>query len=115
MSKQSRKERRERRRQARLARIEIIKEKTSMFLWRTLVAIAVGITVFFIGRSAISLTRSYTDISKLRKEKAMYERSIREDSIIINRLNYDEYIEEYAREKYHMVRDGEEVFRMKEE
>ena len=49
-------------------------------------------------------------IRLLKREKAIYEKRIAEDSILLEKLQYDEYLEQYAREHYHMQRHNEDVY-----
>lgn len=49
-------------------------------------------------------------MSQLNEEKARYEESIRKDSLLIEQLKNDEFLEQYARERYFMQRPNEQVF-----
>ncbi len=52
-------------------------------------------------------------IGELEDEKEYYLNKIKEDSTRLNELNTnDENLEKYAREKYHMKKEGEEIFLM---
>ncbi len=52
-------------------------------------------------------------ISELEDEKEYYLNKIEEDSLRLNELSTnDENLEKYAREKYHMKKEGEEIFLM---
>jgi cell division protein FtsB len=63
-----------------------------------------------IGRPLVSLIKNSIEIRQLNKEKAIYEASIRRDSLLIENLKNDEFLERYAREKYFMQGKGEQVF-----
>ena len=39
---------------------------------------------------------------------------IEEDSTMLRRLDYDEYLEQYAREKFHMQRPNEYIYIMED-
>ncbi len=50
-------------------------------------------------------------INELEDEKEYYLKKIKEDSLRLNELRTnDENLEKYAREKYHMKKEGEEIF-----
>lgn len=48
------------------------------------------------------------------RERAYYSEKIEQDSALLERLRYDDFLEEYARENYHMQRRGEHVYIIKE-
>ncbi|MGB5944031.1 MAG: septum formation initiator family protein [Leeuwenhoekiella sp.] len=50
------------------------------------------------------------EIEKLEGNKAYFQREIKADTSQINRLNKAEELERFAREKYFMKKDNEEVF-----
>ena len=70
----------------------------------------VVLSIFIIGRPLVSIITTYLDIRDLEKEKAIYVEQIQRDSLLINNLKSDEFLERYAREKYNMQRKNEEVF-----
>lgn len=84
--------------------------KGKEYAWRITLAAAVLLGIILIGRPLVSLIRTSIDIRKLNKEKAIYEESIRRDSLLIENLKNDEFLEQYAREKYFMQAKGEQVF-----
>ena len=49
-----------------------------------------------------------------RLEREFYRARIEQDSTLLERLRYDDYLEEYARENYHMQRSDEHVYIIKE-
>ena len=68
------------------------------------------ISLIIIGRPLISLIARSVEIYKLNREKATYTESIRRDSILIENLKNDEFLERYAREKYFMQGKDEQLF-----
>lgn len=78
--------------------------------WITLTTAIILFTLFIIGRNLITVIKSYHRINLLKHEKALYEKRIAEDSALLEKLQYDEYLEQYAREHYHMQRPNEDVF-----
>ena len=49
-------------------------------------------------------------MSHLKTRKAIYEESIRRDSLLIENLKNDEFLERYAREKFYMQGKNEDLF-----
>jgi cell division protein FtsB len=84
--------------------------KGKEYAWRIIVVSVVVLGIILIGRPLFSLIRTSIEIRELNKEKAVYEASIRRDSLLIENLKNDEFLEQYAREKYFMQGKGEQVF-----
>ena len=66
--------------------------------------------VILIGHPASSIVSSLIEMSHLKTRKAIYEESIRRDSLLIENLKNDEFLERYAREKYYMQGKNEDLF-----
>lgn len=49
-------------------------------------------------------------ISRLEERYDLYRGRIDQDSTLLENLKYDEYLEQYAREKFHMQRDNEYIY-----
>lgn len=79
-------------------------------LWLGVAAAIVLITAYVIVRNVVSIVDYRVRIRRLEREKRGYLESIAADSALIERLKYDEYLEEYARERYRMQRSGEQVY-----
>ena len=85
-------------------------EKIKKYFWMALTCIA---GIFSVSVIAQNLWHAHTisrQINPLEVEQAMYRHSIAEDSTLLERLKYDEYLEQYAREQYRMQRPGEKIF-----
>jgi len=80
------------------------------YAWVITLVAAIVLGIILIGRPLISLIRTSAEIKELNKEKALYEASIRRDSLLIENLKNDEFLEQFAREKYFMQAKGEQVF-----
>ncbi len=50
------------------------------------------------------------EIEELENNKSYYQQQIRNDSTSIRHLNNPEQIERYAREKYYMKKDSEDIY-----
>ncbi len=76
--------------------------------------IATVIIVLFISmiitRDVIHACIINFDIAKLEREKTEYQLSITRDSTLIELLKNDEELVRYAREKFYMKRDKEDIF-----
>ena len=91
-------------------RVEKGISKGKEYAWRIIIGTAIAIGLILIGRPLFSLIKTSSEIRQLNKEKAIYEASIRRDSLLIENLKNDEFLEQYAREKYFMQAKGEQVF-----
>ncbi len=80
--------------------------------WITLTTVIILFTLFIIGRNLVTVVKVYHRIHLLEREKELYEKRIAEDSTLLEKLQYDEYLEQYAREHYHMQRRNEDVYIM---
>ena len=61
-----------------------------------------------------SISKIKRQINALNREREFYRARIEQDSTLLERLRYDDYLEEYARENYHMQRSDEHVYIIKE-
>ena len=66
--------------------------------WIALTAIIVVFSVFVIGRNALHAVKIKRQINALNRERDFYVGKIARDSTLLERLRYDDYLEEYARE-----------------
>ena len=84
--------------------------KGKEYAWRIIVIAVIVLGAILIGRPLFSLILTSLEIRASNKEKTIYEASIRRDSLLIENLKNDEFLERYAREKYFMQGKGEQVF-----
>ena len=91
-------------------RFEKFIEKCKIYAWRTILLGVIAFGGFLVGRPLISLIKTTIEIRELSAEKSLYEKSIRQDSLLIENLKNDEFLERYAREKYFMQGKDEQVF-----
>lgn len=82
--------------------------------WIITTAIILVFTVFVIGRHVVHAVKIKRQINALNREKARHEQKIVRDSALLEQLRYDDYLEEYAREHYHMQRRDERVYLIEE-
>ena len=78
--------------------------------WITTTVIIVLFTLFFVGRNLLHAIELRRDIRLLEQEETHYRTRITADSTLVEQLRYDDYLEEYAREKFQMQGKGEKVY-----
>ena len=61
-----------------------------------------------------SISKIKRQINALEREREFYRARIEQDSTLLERLRYDDYLGYYARENYHMQRSEENVYIIKE-
>ncbi len=82
--------------------------------WIVLTAIIVVFSVFVIGKNALHAVKIKRQINQLERQYGYYVDKIAQDSTLLERLRYDDYLEEYAREHYHLQRRDEHVYILEE-
>lgn len=80
------------------------------YAWRIVIVAIILLGIILISRPLYSIIKTSIEIKALNREKAIYKSSIRRDSVLIENLKNDEYLEQYAREKYLMQGKEEQVF-----
>ncbi len=75
--------------------------------WTITTGIILVFTVFVVGRNLLHAVKIRRQIGVLERERTRYLEKIARDSTLIEQLRYDDYLEQYAREHYHMQRRGE--------
>ena len=88
-------------------------EKIKKYFWMALTLIAGVFSVSVIVQNLWHARTISRQINQMEVEQAMYRHSIAEDSTLLERLKYDEYLEQFAREQYRMQRPNEKVFIIK--
>jgi len=78
--------------------------------WIVTTVIILVFTIFVVGRNLLHAVRIRREIGALEQQRARYLERIEADSTLIERLRYDDYLEEYARVHYRMQRRDERVF-----
>ena len=82
--------------------------------WIAATAIIVVLTLFVVGRNALHAVKIKGQINALLREELFYRERIAQDSALVEQLRYDDYLEEYAWENYHMQRRDEHVYIVEE-
>jgi cell division protein DivIC len=67
--------------------------------------------LFFDSNNILTNMRTRDKLNELKKEKEFYIDEIKKDSVMIQKLLYDTLeLEKYAREKYLMKKDNEDLY-----
>ena len=67
--------------------------------------------LFFDSNNILTNMRTRDKLNELKKEKKFYIDEIKKDSVMIQKLLYDTLeLEKYAREKYLMKKDNEDLY-----
>ena len=82
--------------------------------WIAATAIIVVLTLFVVGRNALHAVKIKGQINAMLREELFYRERIAQDSALVEQLRYDDYLEEYARENYHMQGRNEHVYIIRE-
>lgn len=87
-----------------------IARTTAVWAIRLIFFVIIGYTLFIICKSLYTISQNGLEARELNKRKAELLETIRRDSILLEQLNHDEYIEKFAREKYNMRREADDVY-----
>ena len=61
-------------------------------------------------RNLFTIVKVRHRISRLEEQRDHYRARIEEDSTMLAQLNYNEFLEKYARERFHMQRPNEYIY-----
>ena len=79
--------------------------------WISLTVVITICTIFVTINTLSSMFRTGSQRREVERKIAILEKKIETDSIFIERISHDpEFMEEYARETFHMQRTGETVY-----
>ena len=89
-----------------------LRERVSELSWRAkiLCALLIVVGTVAIGSEFITMIRLRFEIAELRERINYYEERLRQDSTLIRKLESPQYLERYAREKYHMHAANEDIY-----
>ena len=83
-------------------------------IWLCITAVIFVSTAALTVRNLITVIKVEHRIGRLKDQQEFFRQRIEQDSTMLERLNYDEYLEQYAREKFHMQRSDEHVYVMED-
>ena len=78
--------------------------------WLTATLVFVVLVVFFSKQPLVDYVRTKALVRRLKAEREVYEKQIRSDSIFLENLKDDAFLEKYAREKFYMHAENEELY-----
>ena len=87
-----------------------MKGSLSKYLWLGLTAVIFIYTAVVIVRNLVVIVRVNSRISNLEEQYDLYRSRVDQDSTLLEQLKYDEYLEQFAREKFHMQRADEHIY-----
>ncbi len=82
--------------------------------WMIVTVAVMAVTAYVVVRNLLHAIQIQRQISLLKQERDRYQLKIEQDSIFLEQLRYDDYLEEYAREKYRMQRPDEQIYIVEE-
>lgn len=89
-------------------------EKIKIYLrgniWTFLTIAIMGVMIVMIGRNVIHAISIGFEIGRIEQEQEQYQWQVTRDSMLLESLNDDEGLIRYAREKYYMQSEKEEIF-----
>ena len=87
-----------------------MKRSLSKYLWLGVTAVIFIYTAIVTVRNLIIIVRVNSRISHLEEQYDLYRSRVYQDSTLLEQLKYDEYLEQFAREKFHMQRADEHIY-----
>ena len=87
-----------------------MKQSLSKYLWLGATAVIFIYTAVVTVRNLVIIVRVNSRIARLEKQYDLYRGRIDQDSTMLEQLKYDEYLEQFAREKFHMQRANENIY-----
>lgn len=79
-------------------------------LWLITIAVFAVYLTFFDSNNLVDRNTLKGQIRELEQQRDYYRQKIEQDSIVLERLKDDDFLEQYAREKYLMKREWDVVF-----
>lgn len=84
--------------------------KLSKPVWIIITLIVTSFTAFVVVRNLWHIWEIKYKLNELSEQAEEYKSQIEADSTLIERLQYNDYLEEYARERFNMQRKNEKIF-----
>lgn len=88
--------------------------KLTKKIWRIAIAVIIVYTAVLTVRNLVTVITVKHRMSRLADQKEQFQARITEDSTMLEHLKYDEYLEQYARERFHMQRPNEYIYIIEE-
>ena len=88
--------------------------KIAKRIWQGLLAVIIIYTAFLIVRNLFTVIQVKHRIGLLEDQHDEFQARITEDSTMLEHLKYNEYLEQYARERFHMQCSDEYIYIIEE-
>lgn len=82
--------------------------------YRAVGMVVLALLLVLFGRDVLESVRVRNDIRRMSNRRVELERRIRDDSLLLENLKDPDFLEKFAREKYLMRKEGEEVYKVAE-
>ncbi len=82
--------------------------------WMAITAFIMFFTALIVVRNLLHAIGTRREINALQRERDLYLDRIARDSTLLEQLRYDDYLETYARERFHMQSPHEKVYLVEE-
>ena len=83
-------------------------------IWKVAIAVVIIYTAVLTVRNLITVVTVKHRMWGLEDQKEAFQARITEDSTMLEHLKYDEYLEQYARERFYMQRPNEYIYIVEE-
>ena len=83
-------------------------------IWKVAIAVIIIYTAVLTVRNLITVITVKHRMWGLEDQKEAFQARITEESTMLEHLKYDEYLEQYARERFHMQRPNEYIYIVEE-
>ncbi len=90
------------------------RERVVRNIWLVITLVVVSFSLSVLLKNGWHALKISRQISQLEDEQEIYRSRIAADSALLEQLRYDEYLEQFARERYRMQRRNEQVYIMAE-
>ena len=87
-----------------------MKRSLSKYIWLIATAVIFIYTAVVTVRNMVVIIRINSRVSRLEEQYDLYRSRVDQDSSLLERIKYDEYLEQFAREKFHMQRANEYIY-----
>ena len=84
--------------------------KLTKKIWQIAMGVVIVYTAVLTVRNLFTVITVKHRMSRLEEQGEQFQARITEDSTMLERLKYDEYLEQYARERFHMQRSNEHIY-----
>jgi len=83
-------------------------------IWIAATVAVIVLSLIATGRNLMHALSIRRQIRVLDYDRDFYRQKIERDSILLERLEDDDFLEQYAREHFHMQRRGEKIYLLEE-